>query len=325
MYRKAAKWALKGLGGFLGYKAYEAADEPADRALTAVAQAVGLEWEHAGIPLVEAPLGVATRGSLDFGPDGGNMPLHYARVNARDFVASVKFINPFSSSLNPWSHILDFRATGLNEFVRVRFGSDRKWVLELWRNGSDNKGVITTIAEGETGHINLAGHRSNRVKLVAVAEFGALFINDRIVGTFDLSAQGVSGDIVLMSGAIPKYRLPNKATAFKDFRVSSLTGNPGPQPDPLHPIPTVVAPGKTWITPSSTAWVCQGEALEVGTEMGTQRMMAKVQTKKGEATRISAPFGAYCAPAPESASHPTDAGPGKTPAAHRRRVAKPKQ
>ncbi len=134
-------------------------------------------------------------------------------LGLRNFVAEIKFLNPYATSTGKWGYGLIFRSEGGNKQFRLHLNSEKEWFVTLNTGSGDGK----TLANGKVTNLDTSENGSNQIRLIADEERGWLFINDSFVTELDLSAR-FTGSIY---GFI--YReIAGEITQYEDFTVWRL-------------------------------------------------------------------------------------------------------
>lgn len=145
-----------------------------------------------------------------------------------NFIAEVRFYNPFSSSTKIWDYGMAFRSTGGGEQYRLQIRSNQTWELGYW--GDDNGGIL--VNRGELKSLDISENGSNCIRLIVVNQKGWFFLNGKYITQLDLSKKIVSGFIWVGTGFFSGDKITGKVTKYNEFTVWSLPDMPLPSPTP---------------------------------------------------------------------------------------------
>ncbi len=174
-----------------------------------------------------------TTGGSTFGPVSGQL-IHQqkstksADVQLRNFVAEVRFYNPYAASEHPWDEAIFFRENG-NNFYSLIIDSSKQWTLNLGNNTSSKRKY------GVLSNLDISAGGSNAFKLVVTDSKGDFFVNGQYVDTFDLSENQLAGNVDILVGATTGNSVPGAITRYENFTVTPLgaeqkAGPPTPGP-----------------------------------------------------------------------------------------------
>ncbi|HLF08758.1 MAG TPA: tetratricopeptide repeat protein [Dehalococcoidia bacterium] len=149
----------------------------------------------------------------------GFLKTHRASISARDFVAEVRFHNPYSTTEGSWDYGMLFRDTGANLQYRLGVSSDMQfWALDF----HDGPGGYVTRQEGKLEHLNRTEEGYNGIKLIVKDGTGFFFLNDKYVATLDVSAKRRPGDVSVAINMYEGNAIADKSTRYDGFTVSIL-------------------------------------------------------------------------------------------------------
>ncbi len=140
-----------------------------------------------------------------------------AGVHLRDFVADVRFQNPYSASIDDWSYGLGFRVTGIADQYRLVIRSDKRWYLQLWQPTESIKMVDSGMVDNLLTDVG----RSNRIQLIAIGGVGYFSVNNVLIDRLPLNAKRDAGNLYVATGFYGDIR-PGQATEYWDFSVRPI-------------------------------------------------------------------------------------------------------
>ena len=160
-------------------------------------------------------VGVLTDDSVN--PDGeliateGFISTDYAGLSQSAAYLKARFVNPLASQ---WSYGFVFRENESEVFYSVVIDDDEFWQVND-RDGSASDEVI--IAEGSEPNIKTITGDTNELAVLYIGRFGALYINNKLVGTFtmDRSTEGDMG----IAGWFFESDTPDEPILYRDFEV----------------------------------------------------------------------------------------------------------
>lgn len=177
-----------------------------------------------------------TRGALRmYGPANGELvherddviSLQYAGVNTRDFMAEVRFHNPYDRSEGDWDYGIGFRSIGSGNEYRLYVDSEGDWsFVSATKQGEGSQ--FNTVASGRVEDLDLSATGSNHLCLVAQGNSALFFVNGEYVATLDVSAKDVAGEVWVGTVMQRGYGISGKATRYEDFVVWPLAQISGP-------------------------------------------------------------------------------------------------
>jgi hypothetical protein len=166
------------------------------------------------IPIVIGPID----GVLTHNEDDNFVKVFASEVNFADVVAEVTFSNPYPTSVGSWSYGFLFRRQANVNFHAVAIRSDGTWEHRLLTDST----YEPTLVEETSASIDTTPDDSNHLKILALGEFGALFINGSYIGALDLSGLTGTGDVNVMTGFGVGDQVNGELTGFEDFAVWSI-------------------------------------------------------------------------------------------------------
>jgi hypothetical protein len=170
------------------------------------------------IATLEAPA------ELVFGPESGSLQhddddfveVSSSNVDLRDFIAEVRFLNPYSTEIGSWDYGFLFRDENGNNQFRLIIFSTGKWVL---RNNIENADSTIIQSGYQLSNLNLNEGGSNTILLYCQDKKGILYINGKFVANLDLSARLNLGAVRIGTGISDGSEISGYSTDYKDFRV----------------------------------------------------------------------------------------------------------
>jgi hypothetical protein len=155
-------------------------------------------------------------GELEHGEEG-LYTSEGANIQLRNFIAEVRFHNPYDRSERGWDYGLLFRNTGGNEQYRLYVNSDETWGFRL-RNNDEEKILATTILE----HLKTGATDTNLLRLVVKDNEAFFFLNDNYVSTLDVSDRTIPGLVLVVGGLGQAHQITGKVTRYEDFTIWRL-------------------------------------------------------------------------------------------------------
>lgn len=193
--------------------------------------AVGLETVVSALPLLkagargeDAGAGPWPDSSGPFGPVDGNLPHdsddfieeYRTGISHGGFIATATFTNPYPTVLSGWDHGFLFRAAGRFNYHAVVIDNSGMWFHYL-RDGVEKRELADS---GRAPGLWLETGGVNTLRLIATGSRGWLFLNERVIGTLDLSGGPAEGDLAVIAGYDNDNRVPGQATRFREFTVA---------------------------------------------------------------------------------------------------------
>jgi eukaryotic-like serine/threonine-protein kinase len=160
--------------------------------------------------------------SLLYGPHSGRL-MHQSdgyleatpsTAGVRNFVAEIKFSNPYPLATGDWGYGMIIRSEGGSNQFRLYVTSDKDWEMTLNTGSADGK----TIEQGTFSGLNISENGSNTIRVIAKEDRGWLYINDVFVSELDLSGR-YAGSVY---GFIFR-EISGEITPYEDFTVWKLT------------------------------------------------------------------------------------------------------
>ncbi|MDZ7379873.1 MAG: LamG domain-containing protein, partial [candidate division KSB1 bacterium] len=170
--------------------------------------------------------GIESRKQRVFGPSSGSLEhnaedtlvsVDGAGVQLKNFICTVTFFNPYSTSEGNWDYGIFFRHTGGNKQYRLYVTSDGEWHLEFVDDPTWD-----TIASGHIDNLDTSPNGHNHLRVVVKDKVAYFYVNDVYVSTLDVSRKQVSGDVLVVTGSWGGDEITGKATKYADFTVWSL-------------------------------------------------------------------------------------------------------
>ena len=167
-----------------------------------------LVGEATSNPSIAGPL------SGELAIESGTTYIEPAGVHVRDFYAYAEFTNPYPASQHLFDIGLSFRKTGRDEDFRLVIDSLGDWYFK-------QAGPPDTVS-GEVPELRTGAGETNAIDFVASGDTGYFAVNGEFVGTLDLSARPVKGDVAVGTGYYAEDQLAGQRTPFAQFEVWSL-------------------------------------------------------------------------------------------------------
>ncbi len=161
-----------------------------------------------------------TDGTLRHLPANNTAETRSANVRVQNFIAEVRFFNPYPTSKGAWDFGLFFREEGVNRHYRLIIDSSRTWNLTLATG--QNFATWQRIATGRLTNLNLDETGSNSMRLVVNGNTALFFLNDQYIATLDVGARQVVGNVSIVIGAYSDTELTGATTRYEDFTIRSL-------------------------------------------------------------------------------------------------------
>ena len=134
----------------------------------------------------------------DYGPAAGDLEdepgrisVHNSGVWARDLIAEARFTSPPGGS---WDYGFLVRNPAFNRLEVIIVTGDNRWFHETRDIGDDE---YTTVAEGS---LSTSLRSKNHLLVLALGDFGFLFVNGESVSRLDLSHNLDYGDVAAIGG-----------------------------------------------------------------------------------------------------------------------------
>jgi len=167
--------------------------------------------------------------SLVYGPVDGELehlesdfiPQLEADVNLRDFIAEVRFYNPYEPSRGEWDYGLGFRDTGNDENYRLYVDSNKDWSFELvtaWEEDSN----FDSVAQGHLDDLVVSAGGSNHLRLIVQGDTALFFVNGNYVSTLDVSARNLYGYVWIGTSFEIGREIQGESTRYEGFSLWSL-------------------------------------------------------------------------------------------------------
>jgi hypothetical protein len=164
-----------------------------------------------------------------YGPESGDLDhqsdsITYVdtRLDVKDFVLHVEFVNPYDASEENWDVGVLFRLGDEDPHLRLIITSLGDWYL--------TPGTGDPLQDGTVRDLNVNADESNSLDLIVVGETGYFLVNDEFVDELDLSADTQSGDLGIATSFFQGNFQDGATTGYEDFIVWSLDDSGGPEP-----------------------------------------------------------------------------------------------
>ena len=168
--------------------------------------------------LIRGPLD----GSIPHDPDDGYIDVYRIRppVGVRDFVAEVRFFNPYGLDEGKWSHGFMFREGNTEHFqvVGIANGEYGGW----WFHHIRKEGNHFDEDWDHSGYIRDGVGEYNDLKLVAQGAEGELFVNGNLVATLDLSRLQIYGESNPIAGYYTGHGVAGAVTRFESLTIKEF-------------------------------------------------------------------------------------------------------
>lgn len=173
-------------------------------------------------------------GTLVHDADDSQISSYIAPVQLSDFIAEVRFFNPYDSTEGDWDYALFFRGDEGGNY-RLILRSTRQWAL------SQLQGVLFTTLQGgflPSSNFDTTAGGYNDLRLVVRGRGAQFYVNDTYIAQLDVSQRWIVGEIQVVTGAYTGDEINGQSTRFENFVVQSLDGLPTPTlpPDPTPEI-----------------------------------------------------------------------------------------
>ncbi len=148
----------------------------------------------------------------------GYIKAEQAILNISNFVATIRFNNPYAPSTAIWDYGLMFRHTAANRQYRVFVRGDGTWYFQF----ADGQGDAPYLAYGNLSNLDVSATGSNELRLVVVNGTGLFYVNGTLIKQLDLSKKLTPGDVMACIGFINNNEVDGTTTSFSDFTVWGL-------------------------------------------------------------------------------------------------------
>lgn len=169
---------------------------------------------------------LAQRASKVYGPVSGSLSHQEGYITSRDasvslgdFIAEVRFYNPYSRTEKSWDYGILFRSAGGNQNYRLSIDSDGDWSFRLVE-GDPN--ASKRVAFGVIKNFDLSASGSNLLRIVVRGTNAFFFVNGDYVATLDTSDKIAGGDVSAGTGFFGGNQMIGKSTRYESFTVWSL-------------------------------------------------------------------------------------------------------
>jgi serine/threonine protein kinase len=143
-----------------------------------------------------------------------------AGLSLQDFVIDARFFNPYEATDTAiWDYGFLFRSEGTGKQYRLEIRSNKIWGL-LLKVQDDLAPVV--VAKGNLDNLDLTANGSNLLRLVVKGSEAYFYVNEQYVGTLDVSAKMVAGDISIATGILQGDKIVGKATRFENWAIAKI-------------------------------------------------------------------------------------------------------
>lgn len=142
-------------------------------------------------------------------------------VSLRDFVAAIRFSNPYDRSEGEWDYGLGFRSKTPNDGYRLYLDSSGNWRLQLASSGG-GKPAQDDLATGRLTSVRVDRGGTNELLIMVKDRLCLFYVNGGFVASLDVSNLNVPGEIWAGTGFVLGHSKPGRATGFQGFRVWPL-------------------------------------------------------------------------------------------------------
>ena len=144
------------------------------------------------------------------------------------------FYNPYPAAHGDWISGFLFRNPRFNWLHAVIITSAGDWYHHL-RMGSDNE---DRLGVGYSQHIDTSADGSNLIRIIAIGDEGALFVNGHHVTNLDLSGFTEAGHVHVVGDGGSGHGVKGKSTRFEDFTIRTFLRDDPPSAGTLRPTAT---------------------------------------------------------------------------------------
>jgi serine/threonine protein kinase len=188
-----------------------------------------------GIPPTETTALGSSQGEgemLVYGPQKGYWEHHAdaepqlfsTSLNESNFTAQVSFYNPYPTAIGIWDAGFIFRGVGTDNGLGLIIRADKTWELVDY-----SEGKFTVVEKGKVDSLDDRAGKSNKVVLLVLDEIGLLFVNNFFSGSFDLSRNTTSGDVLIGTGFYrERSGVEGKETQYEDLNAWKMPMAFGP-------------------------------------------------------------------------------------------------
>ena len=163
-------------------------------------------------------------GAIEHDPASGRIDTYQTNVSLADGIIEARFFNPYSPQTGSWSSGFLFRwarSSPDNTFHIVVIRQDGRWYHYLRTGDVSNeqlrgRGFSAAIAPG--------AYDSNHIRVVAIGEEGALFVNGEFVATLDLSGLTSAGPVSVVGAYWKADGVAGRSTQFEDLKITQFHG-----------------------------------------------------------------------------------------------------
>jgi hypothetical protein len=146
---------------------------------------------------------------------GTRVAERYEPVNLRDFIAEVRFYNPYDSAEHRWDWGLLFRDIGPVQQYRLVFHSDQTWTLSY--------GTAPAFATGRLSNLRVAANEPNDVRLIVQGKTAFVFLNGTYVAALDVAGSLRPGSIDVGTGIFLHDMVPGRMTRYENLSIWAVT------------------------------------------------------------------------------------------------------
>jgi hypothetical protein len=141
-----------------------------------------------------------------------------ANIQLRNFIAEVRFYNPYDRSEFAWDYGFLFRNLGKDDQYRLTVDSQGYLDFRLNTSTAPEKLLAHPSIEG----LNLAATDSNHLRLVVNNTEAFFFVNGNYVATLDVSDMDVAGLVLVGTDFGPDLGQAGKVVRYEGFKIWSL-------------------------------------------------------------------------------------------------------
>lgn len=154
-------------------------------------------------------------GALKHDPAGGVVISDCTLTDATDFVAEVKFFNPYAATRARFDYGFTFRDQGGNEQFRIVVASTRAWGLYYGNVAADQP-----LQQGTVRGLVVTANGSNLLRIRVNGKTGTFSVNGQQIATLDLSKQLNAGKVCVSTGLFAGRTQDGAETRYEGFTVT---------------------------------------------------------------------------------------------------------
>ncbi|MDQ2997348.1 MAG: hypothetical protein M3R61_09875 [Chloroflexota bacterium] len=167
--------------------------------------------------LQSSPVYGPENGSLKHNIENDNMEFSSTGVAVRDFIAEMRFRNPYDRNIRPWDYGFLFRDKD-NQQYRLYVDSDGKWIFQL-ATVVDGKSYISSRGDGDVQNLNTSTGGSNLLRLVVINGTASLLVNGNSIASVDISDRMVAGDVFVATGLANNDEVSDGSTDYENLTI----------------------------------------------------------------------------------------------------------